>query len=140
MSRFTPSSPGPDLRYHPRMPTVCRACGTALDVPPPIPRDAECPNCGHDVRACTNCRHYDPRRHNSCQEPAADMVEDRHRRNFCEYFELSEARWVARSADRADAARRQLDQLFGGTSKPPSTVSARDRLEGLFKKPPPGEK
>ena len=121
------------------MPTVCRACGSALDIPPPIPRDSECPNCRHDVRACSNCRHYDPGRHNACQEPAADPVEDKQRRNFCEYFELNQQPWVARSSDRADAARKQLDQLFGGTPKPSSTSAARERLEGLFKKQPPGE-
>jgi hypothetical protein len=95
------------------MPTVCRSCGTLLSIDPPIPRAAECPKCGHDVRACVNCRHYDPRYHNSCHETAADPVEDRHRRNFCEYFELSREPWTPAAGDRAADARRKLEQMFG---------------------------
>lgn len=121
------------------MPTVCRACGAALSIDPPIPRDAECPECRHDVRACTNCRHYDPRMHNACQETEAELVEDKQRRNFCEYFELSREPWEAAAPDRANEARSKLDQLFGGTSKPSSTSAAREKLEGLFKKKPAGE-
>ena len=120
------------------MPTVCRTCGTPLAIDPPIPRDAECPNCGHDVRSCANCRHYDPRLHNSCREPEADPVEDRHHRNFCEYFELSREPWAKPTATRETEARAKLEGLFG---KPPggatSPQSAREKLEGLFKKPPP---
>ena len=120
------------------MPAVCRACGTAVSIDPPIPRDSECPGCRHDVRACTNCRHYDPRMHNACHESAADPVEDKHRRNFCEYFELSREPWRAAATDRASEARGKLDQLFGGPAKPESRSSAREKLEGLFKKPPAG--
>jgi hypothetical protein len=119
--------------------TVCRACGTPLSIDEPIPRDAECPHCAHDVRACANCRHYDPRLHNACRETEAEPVEDRHHRNFCEYFELSREPWTAGSGDRAGAARAKLDQLFGGTGRSASSGSARDKLEGLFKKRPPDE-
>ena len=119
------------------MPTVCRACGSPLDTPTPVPRDAECPNCRHDLRACSNCRHYDPRMHHACQETEAEPVEDKQRRNFCEYFELSEAPWKAAATDRASDARAKLDQLFGGTPKPSSSADARAKLEGLFKKRPP---
>jgi predicted RNA-binding Zn-ribbon protein involved in translation (DUF1610 family) len=120
--------------------TVCRACGTPLTIDEPIPRDAECPNCGHDVRACVNCRHYDPRLHNSCRETEADPVEDRHRRNFCEYFQLSREPWTRSTGEREGDARKKLDQLFGGgPSRTTPSQSARDRLEGLFKKKPPDE-
>lgn len=119
---------------------VCRACGAPLSIDEPIPRDAECPSCGHDVRACVNCRHYDPRLHNSCRETEADPVEDRHRRNFCEYFRLSREPWTASSRSREDEARQRLDQLFGGRpGSSPSPSSARERLEGLFKKQPRSE-
>jgi hypothetical protein len=116
---------------------VCRACGTTLEIDEPIPRDAECPGCRHDVRSCANCRHYDPRYHNSCREPAADPVEDRHRRNFCEYFQLSREPWSQGSTVKASEARQRLDQLFGGApGKPAASKSARDNLEDLFKKKP----
>lgn len=117
---------------------VCRACGTPLEIDEPIPRDAECPGCRHDVRSCANCRHYDPRYHNSCREPEADPVEDRHRRNFCEYFQPSREPWSSHgSTTTAGEARKQLDQLFGGAPGHPATPkSAREKLEDLFKKKP----
>ena len=118
-------------------PTVCRSCGAALALAPPIARDAECPGCGHDVRACVNCRHYDPRMHNACRETEADPVEDRQRRNFCEYFELSRDPWKAPATGRAQDARTKLEGLFGGKPQGPAAgATARERLEGLFKKKP----
>ena len=118
---------------------ACRACGTPLAIDEPIPRDAECPGCRHDVRSCANCRHFDPRYHNSCREPEADPIEDRHRRNFCEYFQLTREPWsTGKSAARASEARSKLDQLFGGgPGKQAAPQSARDKLEGLFEKKPP---
>src|SRR5882672_4293805 len=123
------------------MPTVCRSCGTPLSLALPIPRDSECPNCGRDVRACVNCRHYDPRYHNSCRETEAEPVEDRHRRNFCEYFVLSDEPWRPGGTAAADDARTKLDRLFGGppAAKPDPPGSAREKLEGLFKPPPAGK-
>lgn len=116
---------------------VCRACGAPLTIDEPIPRDAECPNCRHDVRSCANCRHFDPRYHNSCREPEADPVEDRRRRNFCEYFQLSREPWSQGSTAKAGEARQKLDQLFGGApGKTTTPKSARDKLEDLFKKKP----
>ena len=96
---------------------ACRACGASLSVGEPIPRDAECPGCGHDVRCCVNCRHYDPRYHNACRETEADPVADKHHRNFCEYFHLSREPVAADgSGARAADARARLEQLFGGRS------------------------
>jgi len=95
--------------------TVCRSCGSPIARDEPIPRDLECPGCGHDVRSCFNCRHYDTRYNNSCRETEADPVEDKHRRNFCEYFQLSREP-LARSpggVSREAEARRKLEQLFG---------------------------
>lgn len=120
--------------------TRCRNCGTPFSIAPPVPRDAECAGCGADLRSCVNCRHYDPRLHNSCRETEADPVEDRRRRNFCEYFDPSREPWAPGTGDAARDARARLDGLFGGKPGPPTpTGSARERLEGLFKKKPPGQ-
>ena len=119
------------------MPAVCRSCGTPLSIDEPIPRDSECPNCRHDVRACSNCRHHDPRYHNSCHETEADPVDDRQRRNFCEYFELSREPWQAAATDRASEARAKLAHLFGGPPEPSPPSAAREKIERLFKKQPP---
>lgn len=120
----------------------CHHCGAALDIGDPIPRDAECPQCMGDVRCCLNCRHHDPSFHNQCRESEADTVEDRHRRNFCEFFTPSPAPFVAggkaAGGGREAAARAKLDALFGGKpAAPDATTSAREKLEALFKKKPP---
>jgi predicted RNA-binding Zn-ribbon protein involved in translation (DUF1610 family) len=115
--------------------SVCRACGAALSIDEPIGRDAECPSCGHDVRACVNCRHYDTRYNNACMETEAEPVEDKHRRNFCEFFSLSREPYAGKGgqADRERAARAGLDKLFGGSGAAPDRATdARKKLDALF--------
>jgi len=125
---------------------TCRSCGAALTLAPPIPRDAECPNCGHDVRSCVNCRNYDVAFNNSCRETEADPVADKHHRNFCEYFELGAGPMVKADASREREAREKLERMFGGApradQKPGSAPetraqAARRKLDDLFKKPDP---
>ncbi len=48
---------------------------------------AECENCGADVHVCKNCRFYDPGAYNECRETSADVVKEKERANYCEYFE-----------------------------------------------------
>ncbi len=95
---------------------VCHACGERVPLDEPIPRDAECARCGADLRACANCRHWDPRYHNECTEPEAEPVADRHRRNFCEFFYFSREPYAGVAAasgkDRAAEARAKLEALF----------------------------
>lgn len=127
------------------MPLHCQHCGEPVPFDEPIPRDAECTNCGSDLRACMNCRHYDPSRNNQCTETEADPVTDKTRRNFCEFFYFSrEKRAVRRdTSNREDEARRKLNALFGGGDSPsPGTdrqTEARRRLDALFRKPAPEE-
>jgi hypothetical protein len=92
----------------------CHGCGAAVTVGSPIPRDAECESCGRDLRCCTNCRHYDPAYHNACRETMAEPVEDKQRRNFCEYFSFNPEpfRGAGRARDRSADARARLDDLF----------------------------
>lgn len=49
-------------------------------------RRDECPKCHADVHVCKNCKNYDPNAYNECREPQADIVKDRERANFCDYF------------------------------------------------------
>ncbi len=120
---------------------VCHNCGAPVTLDEPIPRDSECESCRRDLRSCANCRHYDTRYNNSCRETMADPVEDKSRRNFCEYFSFSREPFVAagEGAGRDADARARLDQLFGGagSAKPGPTKSAREKLEGLFGAPRP---
>jgi len=138
------------------MPSLqCQSCGAPVTIAEPIPRDAECGSCKRDLRSCRNCRHYDPSYNNSCRETMADPVEDKLRRNFCEYFYFNRAPYAAGAvSSRADEARAKLESLFGKSSDPSGAskqspaspgsdpqrsreADARKKLEGLFRKPEP---
>jgi hypothetical protein len=117
------------------MPTLdCHLCGAQLDVHEPVARDAECPNCGGDQRCCRNCRHFDPNFHNSCRETEADMVEDKERRNFCEFFSFSREPFAPAAAHpRAAEARAKLEGLFGGKAGPrEERPDPRKKLDAMF--------
>jgi hypothetical protein len=123
-------------------PFQCQACGKPVPFDEPIPRDSECEGCKRDLRCCMNCRHYDVSRNNSCRETEAELVEDKARRNFCEFFTFNRRSFVSGPGEKAreDAARAKLEGLFGG--KPAAGGSpasdARKKLEGLFGPPRPG--
>ena len=116
-------------------PLVCHFCGAPIAIGEPIPRDSECDACGHDLRCCRNCRHYDPRYNNSCRETMAEPVEDKQRRNFCEYFAFSrESFRFAVASTRATEARARLDALFGRSGAEGDRASAaRKKLDALFR-------
>lgn len=117
---------------------VCRHCGTAITIGEPIPRDAECAGCAKDIRACVQCRHYDPALNNACRETMADPVVEKERRNFCEYFSLSTAAFQPRKGSgREQEARSKLESLFGGKGASSGSDDARRKLEDLFRKPDP---
>jgi len=120
----------------------CHFCGAPVTVGEPIPRDGECESCRHDLRCCRNCRHWDPRYNNECTETMADPVEDKSRRNFCEYFYFNRAPFVAPPAGaktRESEARSKLAGLFKDAPPADKQADARARLEALFKKPKPEE-
>ena len=137
----------------------CHFCGAPVTIGEPIPRDRECESCGHDLRCCRNCRHWDPRYNNECTETMAEPVEDKTRRNFCEYFYFSRAPFAAAPADKARQAearakleglfkdappkesspREKLGKLFGDASPKAKPPDARDRLDALFRKEPESE-
>lgn len=99
------------------MPTLqCQACGTAVPYDEPIPRDSECEGCHRDLRCCMNCRHHDSSRNNACRETEAELVEDKARRNFCEFFSFNRRSFTAGEGvnPRAAQARAELERLFGG--------------------------
>lgn len=65
----------------------CFSCGTQLEFSSSIGRRDECPSCRADVHVCRNCRFYDPKSYNECVEPQAEVVKEKDRANFCEFFE-----------------------------------------------------
>ena len=132
----------------------CQKCGELVPLDEPIPRDSECASCRRDLRCCRNCRHYDAAYNNACRETMADPVEDKERRNFCEYFAFTRAAFVAAGKDssRGSEARAKLESLFGGKGRvegpadsgpSPGADRARDaraKLDALFRKPDPSDR
>lgn len=51
------------------------------------PAGAQCPFCGHDLRACLNCVFYEPGAFHDCRESQAERVLEKSRSNFCDYFQ-----------------------------------------------------
>lgn len=135
----------------------CQSCGARVTYDEPVPRDSQCESCATDLRCCRNCRHWDARYHNECTETQADPVQDKTRRNFCEFFYFSRAAFAGRpgaARDRAAEARAKLDALFGARPAPSNErgvpgdslptpadreaarkAEARANLERLFGKP-----
>jgi hypothetical protein len=93
----------------------CHNCGEQLKLLPgqKILRADTCACCHSDLHCCRNCRFFDPGKNNQCSEPQAEWVSDKHRANFCEYFEPRTAiNLVNRTRSGPDDARRKFDSLF----------------------------
>lgn len=70
----------------------CFSCGTQNQVVAPVGRREECAKCGADVHVCKNCDFYDPNQYNECRETSADVVREKDRANYCDFFQLNSGR------------------------------------------------
>ncbi len=105
----------------------CWKCGSGLgDMPMPLRRRDECPACGADLHVCVMCEFYDTSVAKSCREPVAEEVTDKERANFCDYFRGRPGVRTAGGGGEADAARAQLDAMFGIEADTPGKGSASD--------------
>lgn len=91
---------------------ICHACNKPLDLGREIGRRDECPNCGADLHACLNCRFYDRSAPKQCREPQADLVREKDKANFCDYFVFADSTAGSTAGDVTGAARKALDALF----------------------------
>ena len=46
----------------------------------------ECMHCRNDLHICKNCEFYDKRVYNECRETSAEVVREKERSNFCDFF------------------------------------------------------
>lgn len=46
----------------------------------------ECMKCRSDIHVCKNCEFYDKNSYNECREPSADVVREKEKSNFCDFF------------------------------------------------------
>jgi hypothetical protein len=71
-----------------------------------------CPQCGADLRCCLNCSLFDRAASKQCRETVAELVREKGRANFCDYFSMLEG-VSAEGPQTAEAqARKALDSLF----------------------------
>lgn len=76
-----------------------------------VGRRDECHKCRADVHVCKNCAHYDPKAYNECREPQADVVQEKERSNFCDYF-TPRMGGVESGVSAADKAKAAFEALF----------------------------
>lgn len=126
---------------------VCWKCGSSLaDVPRPITRHSNCPECYAELHCCQMCRKYDTRYTSRCSDDRTDPPEDKGRANYCEYYVPLPGAFSSDDAAEAERARARLAALFGeGDDQPDETPAggegremdseterARQELEKLF--------
>jgi len=70
----------------------CYHCGEPLKFADRIGLREECPKCRNDVHVCKNCAFYDVTAYNECREPSAEVVREKDRANYCDYFQPGDGR------------------------------------------------
>lgn len=90
----------------------CANCGAEYKAP--VYRTTLCESCGRELKTCKNCRHYAPGASNDCHEPVSDLVVEKDRANFCDWFTPA-ADAGARNIENESAgeSRKAFDELFG---------------------------
>jgi hypothetical protein len=83
------------------MTVICFSCRKQHSLLGNLGFRANC-DCGADLHVCKNCEFYDPKVYNECRETSADVVREKERANFCEYFQPGTS---------VDAAKKKEDLL-----------------------------
>lgn len=89
----------------------CWNCNQPLEGGAMYARSEECPQCHKDTHVCRNCNFYDPQANHQCREPQADLVVEKEKSNFCDYFQPSSKEGGAGQSK--DQLRAAAEALFG---------------------------
>lgn len=87
----------------------CILCEHELSLTLPVGRRDECPYCHADLHTCRQCRFFDPAVHNQCREPQTELVVDKEKANFCDYFEFGGKVSMVSSSS---TTKKKLEDLF----------------------------
>ncbi|MEW6733145.1 MAG: hypothetical protein AB1489_17595 [Acidobacteriota bacterium] len=93
----------------------CHFCEQQVNLTGKVSRTEACPHCDRDLHICCNCLFMDPFAPNQCREPQAELVRDKEKSNFCEFFTPNQrqASGAASSTKSSpDEARKAFDNLF----------------------------
>ena len=93
----------------------CWKCGTEYKLAGSPGRSETCERCNSDLKVCLNCVSYNPKVAYQCRDRRAELVEEKHLANYCEYFELVRRVFVSPKEEtgREAKARAQLKNLLG---------------------------
>jgi hypothetical protein len=91
---------------------ICHACKKELNMGRDVGRKDGCPFCGADIRCCFNCSFYDPHVSKQCREPGTELVKEKGRANYCDFFSFSQNASADSGALDPARARKALDDLF----------------------------
>ena len=93
---------------------MCKKCGKPISQTS-IGRSSTCEFCGADLHSCINCKFYSPGSHYDCHESVDEVIKDKERANFCDYFSPAQSTGGSLSSkeDKAAKAKAALDALFG---------------------------
>ena len=90
---------------------ICHACKKEVSHEQKIGRRDVCAFCGADLHCCLNCTFYDRAASKQCRETVTELVREKEKANFCEYFAFAENRAAAPGAG-GEQVRKALDDLF----------------------------
>ena len=88
---------------------ICALCHKEVDIGDKVYFRDECSHCAADLHICLNCEFYDPHAHNQCRESNAELVSNKEKANYCDYFRPG---GQSATAGTADDAKKQLEALF----------------------------
>ena len=106
---------------------ICWKCKKEIPLEK-VSRSDECPLCHADLHVCKACDFYESGAHNDCRETSADMVTEKERANFCDYFRYKDCQ-VKPGNDSARAMFGLDPDISSGKSK---ADAARDAFNALF--------
>lgn len=92
------------------MKVTCFHCKKTIVTQAKIAFREECEFCRSDLHVCKNCEFYDVKVYNECRETSADVVREKERANFCDFFGAHEGDLTA--VDKAAQLRAAAEALF----------------------------
>ncbi|MBO5137472.1 MAG: hypothetical protein J6B81_03125 [Spirochaetaceae bacterium] len=91
---------------------MCWKCLKPIENTLEIYRTSVCPECGTDLHCCRNCKFYSPNSHYDCHESIDELVVDKERANFCDWFSVAKEFTGGSNGLAQKNARTAFDNLF----------------------------
>lgn len=97
---------------------LCWKCGASLrDVPRPLSRLSQCPDCFSDLYCCRMCRKFAPKYIAKCSDERADPPQNKQGANFCDWFSPDPDAFSGREQSAEQQSKDALAALFGGAPR-----------------------